>query len=37
VVHTCNLSPRETEAGGLQIQDQTGLHNETLTHQIKNT
>jgi hypothetical protein len=26
VVHTCNPSTWEAEAGGLKVQDQTGLH-----------
>jgi hypothetical protein len=26
VVHTCNLSTREADAGGLRVQGQPGLH-----------
>jgi hypothetical protein len=31
VVHTCNLSTEEAEAGGLQVQGQPGLYNKTLS------
>jgi hypothetical protein len=30
VAHTCNLSTREAEAGGLLWQGQPGLQSETL-------
>jgi hypothetical protein len=28
-VHSCNLGTREAESGGLQVQGQHELHNET--------
>lgn len=28
--HTCNLNTMDTEAKGLQVQDQPGLHTRTL-------
>jgi hypothetical protein len=31
VVHTCDLSIWEAEAGGSQAQDQPGLHSEILS------
>lgn len=33
----CSLSTRETEAGGLQGQGQSGLHSKTLYHYFENT
>jgi hypothetical protein len=30
VVHTCNLNPQEVEAGGLQVQGQTGLRSKPI-------
>jgi hypothetical protein len=35
VVHTYNPSTREAEAGGSQVQDQHGLHSETLSQKAK--
>jgi hypothetical protein len=29
VVHTCNPSTGEVEAGGLRVESQIGLHNKT--------
>jgi hypothetical protein len=31
MAHTCNPSTQETEAEGSQLQDQTGIHSETLS------
>jgi hypothetical protein len=31
VAHNCNPSTQEAEAGELQVQDQPGLHSETLS------
>jgi hypothetical protein len=31
VVHTCNLSTQEAEAGGSQVQDQPGLLGKILS------
>jgi hypothetical protein len=31
VVHTCNPSTQEVEVGGLKVQGQPGLHNESLS------
>jgi hypothetical protein len=36
VVHSCNLSTPEAEAGEPQIQWQTGGHNRTLSQKGKN-
>jgi hypothetical protein len=30
VMHTCNSSTQEAEAGGLRVPGQPGLHSETL-------
>jgi hypothetical protein len=35
VVHTCNPSTWEAEAGGLQIEDQSELHRKTLPQKKK--
>jgi hypothetical protein len=35
VVHTCNPSTWEAEAGGLRVQSQPGLHSNTLPKIIK--
>jgi hypothetical protein len=32
---TCNPSTQEAEAGGLRVQGQSALHNETLFKKIK--
>jgi hypothetical protein len=34
-MHICNSSIWEAEVGGLTIQDQPGLHGETLSQKIK--
>jgi hypothetical protein len=31
MVHDCNPSTRETEAAGSQVQDQPGIHSETMS------
>jgi hypothetical protein len=36
VLHTCNSSTWEVEAGGLTVQGQPGLHNEILSQKTKN-
>jgi hypothetical protein len=36
VVHSCNLSTQEAEAGGSLVQGQPGLHSETLSLKEKN-
>jgi hypothetical protein len=36
VAHACNLSNQEAEAGGLQVQEQLGLHGETLSQKATN-
>jgi hypothetical protein len=33
--NTCNPSTQKAEAGRLQVQDQPGLHSETLALKIK--
>jgi hypothetical protein len=33
VVHACNPSTREDEAGGLRVQNEPGIHSETLTQE----
>jgi hypothetical protein len=35
IVHACNPSTQEAEAGGLQIPDLPGLHSETLFQKNK--
>jgi hypothetical protein len=35
VVHTGNPSTQDAEAGRSQVQDQSGLHSETLSHETK--
>jgi hypothetical protein len=35
VVHTCNLSTQEAEAGVSRVLGQLGLHNETLPQKSK--
>jgi hypothetical protein len=37
VVHTCNLSIQEAEAGGSWVQGQPGLHNEPLSQKTTTT
>jgi hypothetical protein len=36
VVHICNPSILEVEAGGFQVEDQHGLHSETLSQKNNN-
>jgi hypothetical protein len=36
VVHTSNPSTLEAEAGGSQVQDQPGLHSQTLSQKVFN-
>jgi hypothetical protein len=35
VVHICNPSTQETEAGGVKVQGQSGLHSETFSKKRK--
>jgi hypothetical protein len=35
VVHSCNLSTQEAEAGGSQVQSQPGIHRETVKKEGK--
>jgi hypothetical protein len=35
VVHACNFSTQEAEAGGLQVQGQPGLYGKTLSQEKK--